>query len=326
MIISGKDLSARMKAEMAEQVKAFPVKYGRVPHLVVVLVGDDPASVSYVTGKAKASAEVGIRNTTLRRSAEISEEELLALIDELNADDEVDGILVQLPLPRHIDEQKVIAAIRRELPLARPLIQLHLFDEVKGVQLHHGVDQFLHPGRPQREHVFGKRIAAICQFDFCRLDRQKIFCLKRLVQILLPYPNIKAIGRIRRVFILPVRTDDLLDLVFDVDELLLRKGILRSELRKFLLQFGKIALQLLFSLRELFVFFGKLLVLPRQLVDLLLQIARPSARGQQDRRCRHRDRKQQTYDHLLHAILLPICHFYHNSIVSPLSISVNTYF
>ena len=113
-VISGKELSASMKAEMAEQVKAFPVKYGRVPHLVVVLVGDDPASVSYVTGKAKASAEVGIRNTTLRRSAEISEEELLALIDELNADDEVDGILVQLPLPRHIDEQKVIAAIRRE--------------------------------------------------------------------------------------------------------------------------------------------------------------------------------------------------------------------
>ena len=113
-VISGKELSASMKTEMAEQVKAFPAKYGRVPHLVVVLVGDDPASVSYVTGKAKASAEVGIRNTTLRRSAEISEEELLALIDELNADDEVDGILVQLPLPRHIDEQKVIAAIRRE--------------------------------------------------------------------------------------------------------------------------------------------------------------------------------------------------------------------
>lgn len=113
-VISGKELSASMKAEMAEQVKGFPEKYGRVPHLVVVLVGDDPASVSYVTGKAKASAEVGIRNTTIRRSAEISEAELLALIDELNADDEVDGILVQLPLPRHIDEQKVIAAIRRE--------------------------------------------------------------------------------------------------------------------------------------------------------------------------------------------------------------------
>ena len=99
---------------MAAAVKEFPAKYGRVPHLVVVLVGDDPASVSYVTGKAKASAEVGIRNTTIRRPAETGEAELLALIGELNADDGVDGILVQLPLPKHIDEDRVIAAIRRE--------------------------------------------------------------------------------------------------------------------------------------------------------------------------------------------------------------------
>ena len=113
-IISGKELSASMKAEMAAAVKEFPAKYGRVPHLVVVLVGDDPASVSYVTGKAKASAEVGIRNTTIRRPAETGEAELLALIGELNADDGVDGILVQLPLPKHIDEDRVIAAIRRE--------------------------------------------------------------------------------------------------------------------------------------------------------------------------------------------------------------------
>ena len=96
---------------MAAAVKEFPAKYGRVPHLVVVLVGDDPASVSYVTGKAKASAEVGIRNTTIRRPDTITEEELLALIAELNADDGVDGILVQLPLPKHIDSAKVIAAI-----------------------------------------------------------------------------------------------------------------------------------------------------------------------------------------------------------------------
>lgn len=112
-IISGKELSARLKAEMAEQVAAFPEKYGRVPHLVVILVGDNPASVSYVTGKAKAAAEVGIRNTTLRRPETISEAELLGLIAELNADAEVDGILVQLPLPKHIDTDRVIAAIDR---------------------------------------------------------------------------------------------------------------------------------------------------------------------------------------------------------------------
>lgn len=111
MIISGKELSLKMKATMAEEVKTFPAKYGRVPHLAVILVGDNPASVSYVTGKAKASAEVGIQNSTIRREATISEEELLQLIAELNADEGVDGILVQLPLPKHISEEKVIAAI-----------------------------------------------------------------------------------------------------------------------------------------------------------------------------------------------------------------------
>ena len=113
MIISGKELSARLKADMAAQVAAFPAKYGRVPHLAVILVGEDPGSVSYVTGKAKASAEVGIRNTTIRRPATIAEAELLALVAELNADAEVDGILVQLPLPAHIDAERVIAAIDR---------------------------------------------------------------------------------------------------------------------------------------------------------------------------------------------------------------------
>lgn len=113
MIISGKELSARLKADMAAEVATFPAKYGRVPHLTVILVGDDPASVSYVTGKAKASAEVGMRNTTIRKPADVSEAELLALVAELNADPEVDGILVQLPLPGHIDQARVIAAIDR---------------------------------------------------------------------------------------------------------------------------------------------------------------------------------------------------------------------
>ncbi|WP_304953721.1 bifunctional methylenetetrahydrofolate dehydrogenase/methenyltetrahydrofolate cyclohydrolase FolD [uncultured Alistipes sp.] len=111
MIISGKELSARLKADMAAEVATFPAKYGRVPHLAVILVGDDPGSVSYVTGKAKASAEVGIRNTTLRKPAETTEAELLEIIARLNADAEVDGILVQLPLPKHINEERVIAAI-----------------------------------------------------------------------------------------------------------------------------------------------------------------------------------------------------------------------
>ena len=99
---------------MREQVAGFPAEFGRVPHLVVILVGENPASVSYVTGKAKASEAVGIRNTTIRKPESISEEELLSLIRELNADDGVDGILVQLPLPKHISEDKVIATIAKE--------------------------------------------------------------------------------------------------------------------------------------------------------------------------------------------------------------------
>ncbi len=113
MIISGKELAASLKVEMAAQVKEFPAKYGRVPHLVVILVGEDPGSVSYVRGKAKASEEVGIRNTTIRHDENITEAELLTIIDSLNNDDSVDGVLVQLPLPRHIDSDKVIAAINK---------------------------------------------------------------------------------------------------------------------------------------------------------------------------------------------------------------------
>lgn len=80
----------------------------------MLLVGEDAGSVSYVTGKAKACDAVGIRNTTIRRPAAATEEEILQVIETLNDDEGVDGILVQLPLPEHIDEDRVIAAIRKE--------------------------------------------------------------------------------------------------------------------------------------------------------------------------------------------------------------------
>jgi methylenetetrahydrofolate dehydrogenase (NADP+)/methenyltetrahydrofolate cyclohydrolase len=99
---------------LAAKVVELDQKYGRTPNLVVILVGDDPGSVSYVTGKAKAANEVGIRNTTLRFPDTITEQELLAKVEELNNDSDVDGILVQLPLPKHIDENKVIATIAIE--------------------------------------------------------------------------------------------------------------------------------------------------------------------------------------------------------------------
>ena len=114
MIISGKDLSKSLKEGLKVRVAELEAKYGTTPNLVVILVGDDPGSVSYDTGKAKAATEVGIRNSTLRYPATISEAELLAIVDKLNADDDVDGILIQLPLPKHIDEQKMISAIKPE--------------------------------------------------------------------------------------------------------------------------------------------------------------------------------------------------------------------
>ena len=111
MIINGKEISKAIKEELATKVATIKEQTGLSPRLVVVLVGEDPGSVSYVTGKAKAATEVGIRNETLRYPESITEEELLTLIAKLNADDDVDGVLVQLPLPKHIDEQKVIDAI-----------------------------------------------------------------------------------------------------------------------------------------------------------------------------------------------------------------------
>lgn len=114
MIIKGKDLSVSIKEALKVRVGVLAEQYGRTPNLAVVLIGDDPGSVSYVTGKAKAATEVGIRNVTIRREATISEAELLEIVDQLNNDDDVDGILVQLPLPKHINENKVIAAISPE--------------------------------------------------------------------------------------------------------------------------------------------------------------------------------------------------------------------
>lgn len=113
-IISGKDYSAKMKAEMAQKMPEFDAQYGRRPQLTVVLVGEDPGSVSYVRGKAKACELVGIENKTIRLEASTKEEYLLDLVKQLNDDDTVDGILVQLPLPKHMDSDKIIETIRKD--------------------------------------------------------------------------------------------------------------------------------------------------------------------------------------------------------------------
>ncbi len=112
-IISGKELAANKRQEMKIEVEALSKK-GIVPGLAVILIGDHPASKSYVSGKVKACKEVGIRSVLIEKSEDITEEELLNLIDSLNNDSEIHGILVQLPLPNHISERAVIEKISVE--------------------------------------------------------------------------------------------------------------------------------------------------------------------------------------------------------------------
>ena len=113
-IIDGKAVSSALKESIKEQVATFPEKYGRVPHLTVIRVGEDPASVVYVRNKEKACEAVGIRNSTIVLADTTTEEELLNLVRALNEDDTVDGILVQLPLPAQISEARVVETIARE--------------------------------------------------------------------------------------------------------------------------------------------------------------------------------------------------------------------
>lgn len=107
MIISGKELSNELRAEMVKVVRCIEENYGRAPHLAVIIVGDDPASQSYVKGKSKACEEVGIANTTIELPSDATQWDLLRTIDKLNKDVNIDGILVQLPLPEQIDEEVV---------------------------------------------------------------------------------------------------------------------------------------------------------------------------------------------------------------------------
>ena len=110
-IIDGKAFAAGLRARVAEGVAALKASHGVTPGLAVVLVGEDPASQVYVRSKEKALADLGMNSFDHHMPADLGEAELLALIDRLNADPAVHGILVQLPLPRHIDTQKVLAHI-----------------------------------------------------------------------------------------------------------------------------------------------------------------------------------------------------------------------
>jgi len=112
ILIDGKKTSLELQAEIAAEVKELIAKGKKQPHLAAILVGDDPASQTYVNNKVKACHNVGFKSTLVQFEAYVSEQKLLAKIDELNNDDDIDGYIVQLPLPRHINEQKIIESIR----------------------------------------------------------------------------------------------------------------------------------------------------------------------------------------------------------------------
>lgn len=110
-LIDGKATAAAIKAEIAAEVKEIMKNGGKQPHLAAILVGHDGGSETYVKNKVLACEACGFKSTLIRFEDNVSEEELLAKVNELNNDDDVDGFIVQLPLPKHIDEQKVIMAI-----------------------------------------------------------------------------------------------------------------------------------------------------------------------------------------------------------------------
>lgn len=114
MNIDGKALAKATKEKIAAEVPGYVAKYGRAPHLAVILVGEDPASQTYVRSKGKDAEQCGFKSTTIRMPEETTEQELLDTITSLNDDDTVDGVLVQLPVPKHINEHRVIEAIAAE--------------------------------------------------------------------------------------------------------------------------------------------------------------------------------------------------------------------
>jgi methylenetetrahydrofolate dehydrogenase (NADP+)/methenyltetrahydrofolate cyclohydrolase len=114
VIIDGKAIAERVRAEVKEKVRSLEKKIGTTPHLAVILASDDPASAIYVRNKGKAAAEAGIRSTEHKLAAGTAAQDLLSLVRALNQDEDIDGILVQLPLPKHHHEEEVIRSIAPE--------------------------------------------------------------------------------------------------------------------------------------------------------------------------------------------------------------------
>jgi methylenetetrahydrofolate dehydrogenase (NADP+)/methenyltetrahydrofolate cyclohydrolase len=111
ILLDGKKLSEEIQAELGQQISELTNRGRKAPHLAAVLVGNEGASETYVSSKVKACAQVGISSTLIRKEVTVTQEELLNIVKQLNDDDSISGILVQLPLPKHIDEEKITYAI-----------------------------------------------------------------------------------------------------------------------------------------------------------------------------------------------------------------------
>ena len=138
VILDGKKVSKKILEMVKSKIEVLP----RVPHLVVILVGDNPASKIYVNNKKKAAENVGIKSTIIEFNADIKEEELLKKIDELNNDKDITGVLVQLPLPEHINKNKVVEAIS-------PKKDVDGFHPLNVGRLAIGLEPYFYPATPQ---------------------------------------------------------------------------------------------------------------------------------------------------------------------------------
>jgi methylenetetrahydrofolate dehydrogenase (NADP+)/methenyltetrahydrofolate cyclohydrolase len=110
-VLDGKALAATIKEELKQEVDAIRLAGGKIPHLAAVLVGEDPASEVYVRNKVRSCELVGFKSSLVRRPADVTQAELMEIVDKLNNDSDVDGFIVQLPLPKHLDEDAINLAI-----------------------------------------------------------------------------------------------------------------------------------------------------------------------------------------------------------------------
>lgn len=210
-IIDGKRIAAEIKHEIAEEVTRLRDSGEKAPHLAAILVGNNGSSETYVANKVKDCSEVGFRSTLLRFSEEISEEELLKTISQLNNDEDIDGFIVQLPLPDHISENKVIEAID-------PSKDADGFHPVNLGKMMIGLPCFL-PATPSGIVELIKRYAIETAGKNCVvIGRSNI--VGRPVSILLSQKGIDA-----TVFVVHSRTKDIQNIIMQADIIIAAIGV-----------------------------------------------------------------------------------------------------